>query len=503
MTFLLGFAAFLLLPVIGIGIWRLDAIRRLDLSGRLAVAGAAGAAITGAIMAALSVFGIEWSRGRIIALLAVAAAIGVFSTRRRGLSDKAAVRPDWATAGIAAFLLLTTYGLITARESSGDLHFFWGPRSIHFYHDGGITAPFLADRNNADQNPGYPPLLPLLYAWSLTVSRQFSWMAAVLSTALFFLGSVVLVRSTSGDRRAALLMAATLAYAVAVGFAAGGAELPLVFFETLTLVALTFIDDPRAQTVLAALGLAGAVMLKIEGTTFAIATVIALLVIRRPVRTTLLIAAPAALLLAGWLWFIKTNGIPEFYRGGGMPIYFEALPKVLLLTVKAAGYELFGLPWIVPLLLVAFGDVRRAALPLIVALLTIGAAIFFYVHVPDQTWWIASSAPRVLLTPLTAVLIAVAAAWRQPRTARSARSTEEQSELSPGRYRALVTYDLTDKTPDIQRGIHRAVSARAQAAKMAAVMMRIPASNGAPKNDTMPETANTPAPRLTRPALRR
>ena len=57
------------------------------------------------------------------------------------------------------------------------------------------------------------------------------------------------------------------------------------------------------------------------------------------------------------------------------------------------------------------GDVRRAAAPLLIALLTFGAAVFFYIHLPDPTWWVLSSAPRVLLTPLTALLIAAVSAW--------------------------------------------------------------------------------------------
>jgi hypothetical protein len=44
--------------------------------------------------------------------------------------------------------------------------------------------------------------------------------------------------------------------------------------------------------------------------------------------------------------------------------------------------------------------------------LTFAAAFFFYIHLPDPTWWILASAPRVLLTPLAALLIASAAAWR-------------------------------------------------------------------------------------------
>ena len=62
-------------------------------------------------------------------------------------------------------------------------------------------------------------------------------------------------------------------------------------------------------------------------------------------------------------------------------------------------------------MLVALGNVRRALFPLLVAILTFGAAIFFYLHLPDPVWWILSSAPRVLLTPLTALLIASVSAW--------------------------------------------------------------------------------------------
>ena len=33
-------------------------------------------------------------------------------------------------------------------------------------------------------NPGYPLLLPLIYVWSETIARQFSWFSAVLSDRL-------------------------------------------------------------------------------------------------------------------------------------------------------------------------------------------------------------------------------------------------------------------------------------------------------------------------------
>ena len=412
MSDVLAFAAYLLLPLIGIGIWRLEAVRRLDLGGRIAIAGAAGAAIVAAVLAALSIVSIAWSRSVVISIVVLIAAVSIYLGRPIRTGDKHPIN-RLAMAALTIIAILVIYGLLDARLSCGDLHFFWGPKAVHFYRDGGVTLGFLADPNTVRMNPGYPLLLPLIYVWSETIARQFSWFSAVLATALFLFGSVALVRSTSRDDRTAVLMAATLAYAFAIANAAGAGEPPLIFFETLAIVAITFIRDRRAQVIFAALGLAGAVMTKIEGATFAIAVIIALLVIRRTFKRTMLIAAPAAILLGGWLAFVKLHNLSEYYRGAGMPVYFAAVTKTIVTLAKAATYDLYGLPWIVPIVLIAIAPYRRnAALPLMIAILTFGAAFFFYIHLPDPTWWILASAPRVLLTPLTALLIASAAAWR-------------------------------------------------------------------------------------------
>jgi|GEM_PF-753325 len=422
-----AFIAYLLLPLAGIGIWRLDAVKKLDLGGRIAVAGAAGAAIVAAVLAALSIVSIGWSRSVVITIVIVIAATSIRLGARasRPPLTTLSLREDQrarcprsqgralSIAALIVIAILIIYGLLDARLSCGDLHFFWGPKAVRFYRDGGVTLGFLADPNTVRMNPGYPLLLPLIYVWSETIARQFSWFSAVLSTALFLFGSVALLRSTSRNDHAAVLMAATLAYGFAIADAAGAGEPPLIFFETLAIVAITFIRDRHAQIVLAALGLACAVMTKIEGATFAIAVVIALIVIRRTFKQTMLIAAPAALLLGAWLAFVRMHNLSEYYRGAAMPIYFAAVTKTLLTLAKAASYELYGLPWIVPIVLIAIAPNRRnAALPLLIALLTFGAAFFFYIHLPDPTWWILSSAPRVLLTPLTALVIASAAAWR-------------------------------------------------------------------------------------------
>ena len=411
-----AFVAYLLLPLVGIGIWRLDAVRELDLGGRIAVAGAAGIAIVASVLAALSIVSIGWSRSVALSIVCVISILLGARASRPLFKHQRARCPRsqaLAMAGLIVIAILFVYGLLDARLSCGDLHFFWGPKAVRFYRDGGVTLGFLADPNTVRMNPGYPLLLPLIYACSQTIAGHFSWFAAVLSTALFVFGSVALVRSTSGDDRAAVLMAATLAYAFAIADAAGAGEPPLIFFETLAIVAITFIRDPRAQVVLAALGLAGAVMTKIEGATFAIAVVIALLVVKKIFKRTLIIAAPAGLLLGAWLAFVRMHNLSEYYRGAAMPVYFAAVTKTLITLMKAASYEIYGLPWIVPIVLIAIAPNRRqAALPLLIAILTFAAAFFFYIHLPDPTWWILSSAPRVLLTPLTALLIASAAAWR-------------------------------------------------------------------------------------------
>ena len=96
-----------------------------------------------------------------------------------------------------------------------------------------------------------------------------------------------------------------------------------------------------------------------------------------------------------------------------MPVYLAALPKLLLATRK--GGELRALRTAVDRADRAHryrAESAQCRAPAPHRVLTFGAAFFFYIHFPDPTWWILSSAPRVLLTPLAALLIASAAAWR-------------------------------------------------------------------------------------------
>jgi hypothetical protein len=86
------------------------------------------------------------------------------------------------------------------------------------------------------------------------------------------------------------------------------------------------------------------------------------------------------------------------------PLHLDVVTRTAKLVFDAGLYRLGGLPWIVPIVLLAW---RRRAFPLLVCALTLGVTIFFYIHSPNPSWWISASAMRVLMTPLTALIVAV------------------------------------------------------------------------------------------------
>ena len=316
MTGLLAFLSFLLLPLFGFAVWRLRAVARLTVGGRLAVAGAAGAVVTALALALLSLAGVGWTNTRLIFVF-VAIGAGNWWLLSRGERVAPARLPlRWPAIGVAVFILLTVYGVLSARESCGDLHYFWGPKAVRFYRSDGIDPAFLHSADAHSLNADYPPLVPLLYVVSQAVARHFSWWAALATLPLALLAIAAMVRSFSGDDAGTLLTVAVLAYASAVGFAAGGGEPVLLLFETLTLCAITFVDDERSQTILAAIGLAGAAWTKVEGATFVVAVVLTLLIVRRRLRQVAWMALPAIFFLACWIRFAQFGGFLTTYNAG-------------------------------------------------------------------------------------------------------------------------------------------------------------------------------------------
>lgn len=436
MTFTLGLLAFLVLPLIGLATWRIDSVGRMDIAGRLAVAAAAGALLTGFTMAMWSLLGIQWARWSLLLPLGAISAAGLVLARGPIRSTPTSIRSWPAISGTLIFSVLTAYGTLTARMSSGDLQYFWGPKGVRFFRAGGIDVEILRTADYYFMHPDYPPLVPLLYAWSNTASHHFSFWAAVAGTPILVLACAAIVRSLSGSDLDALLLAATLSLPMAVGFAAGAGEPLLLLFETLALAAVVFMREPRDQAITAAIGLAGATMTKIEGATFAIAFVLAMIIVYRRIKRPLAIVAPAAILVAGWVTFVAVAGFLDMYAAAGRyPVHLEVIPTVISLMVKAASYDALWLPWIAPIVLIILGDTRRAAFPVAVAILTLGAAAYFYVHLEDPKWWIETSAPRVLMTPLLALAVGAAAAWSDRATSIESEQSGRVVPQNPGAFR--------------------------------------------------------------------
>jgi hypothetical protein len=411
-TELLGVCSYLLLPVIGCGVLRLRAVQRTAFDGRIGIATASGALIVAVVMSLMSLAGLHWTSTRLFSIFALIALVSAVWVRYGRLQAVAVRRPISApVVAIALFLTIAGYAALSARMTCVDISFFWAPKGVDFFRSGGIDVSFLRAPDYFFMHSDYPPLLPLIYAWSNAVSRQFAWFAAVLSSVLFLACIVGVIRSTSHDDHGSLLVAAILSYVFALNYTGGCADPLLLLFEAITLVALTFLEPDHSQTVLAAIGMAGAVWTKVEGAAFVVAVVLAMVVLRREIGRAVLMALPSVVLLVGWIAFASHNAILDAYGGPRRGLYFAAIPKTIALLARHARLDALWLPWIVLIVVVAIGPNRnRAALPLLVAVLNLGSLVYFYIHDPDPTFWIETSANRTLLPPLLALCVAAVAA---------------------------------------------------------------------------------------------
>ena len=400
----------LLVTCFGLVSWRLPAVRELDLGARLAIAFACGCVFVAALMFVFALVHVPFTRVTLLIALALFVAVAPLTRRFAPPSPRGAGRGIFGAA-----LALTTYGLLTARETCGDLIYFWGPKGQRFYLAETIDVAFLAFPHYQLMHPDYPPLLPLVYAFASSIAHGFSWWGAIfamllllLATALAFRG---LAREALGDERAAvyaMLLTALLAYGYARSMVAGAGEPMLLLFETIAIAALTFRDDGE---VIAAIALAGAAWTKVEGAAFVAIVVVAYALTRRRVVRAALAAVPAAVLVLSWIAFDKAHKFIDQYGRVEQRMHFEALGTIVKTMSLQASYGAFYLPWLAGGVPFAFArNWRRAALPLLVCAGLIASTVYFYLHGDAPVWWIESSAERVLLSALMTLLVAAAAA---------------------------------------------------------------------------------------------
>jgi len=397
--------AIIALTGFGLVLWRIPFLEKLDRWAQYAIAFAGGCVIAAVMMFVFSLVHIAWTRGTLLIPLVL------FAVLRRGRGFASPEKSGSSAAALQTVFWLTVIGVLTARETCGDLLYFWGPKGQAFYTAEGIDTKFLSFQHYSLMHPDYPPLLPLVYAWGAAMAHRFSWWGALFLTPIALLATLLAFRGITRNTRYTALLAALLGFGFAKGMVAGAGEPLLLLFETIALALLTFHGDDDGALLLAAIALAGAAWVKVEGAAFVAVVVFAYAVTRRRIVRPLLVAAPAAVLFLAWLLFAKHYHLIDQYGRAGQTAHFELLGGVLRDTAKTASYGTFYLPWLSVLAPLPFlRNFRRAALPLLTAGGLFAAVLFFYLHQPDPGFWIASSAERVLLSPLMALLVATAAA---------------------------------------------------------------------------------------------
>ena len=412
MTVVLWLAGVLAMTGFGTFVTRFDYVRKLERPARWAIVFATGLVCGGVLMSLYTLVGLSWTRVTLGIALVLAALLG-----KRG--ERIPMRGwTWSLIGLAA--ALTTYGSLTARQTIADLLLFWGPKGVHFYQAEKLDFVFLATPHYFLMHSDYPPLLPLLYAFGAVAAHEVSYLGAVVFSSVCIIAAAVafrgMARMAIGEVPAAAfasLLAMALAYGVANANAAGGADPLLVFLEVVAIAALTFDHGNRGAHLIAAIALAGVVLVKVEGAAFAAVILFAHLLAQRRWRTTLLIALPSTLALGAWVYAVFNRHIADAYASRN-PFQPDTWREVVYWTIRRAAYRAAYLPWIAALVPLFLGrNFRRAAFPLLVTAGSIAAMFWFYLHQTGATrWWIESSAERVLLTPLASLIIAAAAAAR-------------------------------------------------------------------------------------------
>lgn len=437
-AWLLAIAA---LPLLGAPLLSRSAFRRFPLAGRVVLAWGVGAVVLSVSMTALALLGWEWHAWNLGAL---AAGVGVALSGlvRRSVpasSDPAAARTPPVLPAVSWIVIAAASGAAlvaaaTSAATSADLILVWGVKGERFAAARTYDLALLGDPVMSYVNVAYPPLLPNLYAFASLAAGRFAWGAAlILFPALVLALALGLADSVSGKNRrpadlpCAALLAGVLASAGGPLLVAGNGDMPLLFFEVLSMALLVgpWRFDGAIQ-LLAGLLIAGAATAKVEGLIFAASAIgLFLLVNRRRVRwpsAAFRIAAPPVLALGLWFAFGARTGLFRGYQGFGplFEIHWERLGSVL----ATIGHRLFAidgaLAFAIPvvLLLVFRPATANGWIPAATGLASALFLVFNYLHGPgDPTEWIGWSAGRVLLSVPALCIVSIVA--REDRLARS------------------------------------------------------------------------------------
>jgi hypothetical protein len=421
----------LLLVPFGAGLAFHPAIRRLPIAARLSAALAAGAVGLTAEAVLLTGLGIRWSPALLGApLLLLSAGLASRWSRQTASGPhepELAFRTGgvaFALAAAAALLALAHVGasLVTARATSVDYVYFWGVKAARFAATRAIDPVLLGWEYFFHAVPSYPPLVPVVEAFSAMLAGEMAWRTGPLA-ALFWLAAALPVvwfalrRRLSADGAAAVAAFWTVALGLSIvwSFSGGNGEAPLLFF--LTVAGATLLGEiPGDSRLLPAVALAGAALTKAEGAIGA-GLLVAGVALRDRLAAhpraiargwALAVATAAGVLL--WFGFQRAVGLPVGYAGHGpfFDLHFENVGRIFAAGLRNLSAGTAGLSWIFPAAVILFSRPRRAALPALAVFAgTLLLLLFDYLHdAGDPSVRIGWTMPRVMQSALSLSILA-------------------------------------------------------------------------------------------------
>jgi hypothetical protein len=434
----LWLASFACCPLAGWPLLAHPAYRRFSFPARTGFAFAAGAVLISTWMTVLAILGVSWNPIVLVLLASVAS----FLLRRllkadlapdRSLSEEPPPRlVEKLALGLSGVSLLVAFvAAASSAATSADLLLFWGPKAQAFATARTIDASFLRNPDLLYMHSSYPPLVANLLAFATQVVGRLPWGAATLTfpSLLFVLGLSLPGALRIGSLRR-IAWAASALVVSALGFfgsafdVAGNADPWLWTFEIL---AMALLVSPAASSggvqILTGLLLAGAVTAKVEGLSFALASVALFLLMRRREvrmgRAIALLVAPSVVSLGAWLSFESIRHVFVGYEQYGLllEVHWDRLPLVLTAVSRVFWSAGWALPYLLPLaaLLIASDRTRLFWLPIGVSLALSIFFVFTYLHVIDPSEWIGWSAGRIF-SPIPAFLTIAATGTRAARS---------------------------------------------------------------------------------------
>ncbi len=435
-----------LVPLMGGWVAAFASVRAVPRALRLAAFLATGLVTITVEMGLLASLGIPWSAALLLPLPLLATLFVWWRTRGQVAPAVSPPRERAVLILAAAAILAVAATVFAGAATSFDLLLFWGVKGQRFGLTHTIDVAFLRDPAHKLMHSDYPPLVPLVYAWTMLGSEQLDWFGTIATAPLLLLAGSAAVWGFTRSGTLTALYATTFGFVFLDNNIAGNAEPMLLFLETVVLAALLADCDA-----LAAIALPGVVLTKVEGAAFVGAILVWKIAARAaarllPAATTrsrseatkqdpfsfsppqreeggrtpdegpsasrwLAVLLPPLLALTAWIAFCAHHGLLDTYRSHGSGGHSACAAVFRPLLIESSMHA-FYLPWIALAVLIAAGR-TRAALP---GLAAAAAYLAFLIVVwaggaeANIAKEIAWSARRVLITPLLLVFFAAAGA---------------------------------------------------------------------------------------------